>query len=232
MYKRQSRNRRRVAGASTAAGAGGAGAGLVSRTSLPSAPAFFWTVGAGRSSVVSGSASGSGFGGGLSSSGISTPPTKPGTLSPTPNALLSTRHQSGWVALSPSSSMLAMCGGEGTSDGAGSGDARSGRGRGTTRRSPFARPPPLSSGSRSRSRCTGTWAGGACGAPAVPPAASTTSSGLPRWAMMRRTAAGLSTVALALRRSISLRSSDTSRIRTADDNCRCWATSPTRLRYS
>ncbi len=50
--------------------------------------------------------------------------------------------------------------------------------------------------------------------------------------MMRRTAAGLSTVAFARRRSISSRSSDTSRIRAADGNCRCWAKSPTRLRYS
>ncbi|CAM5619913.1 hypothetical protein SVIOM342S_00567 [Streptomyces violaceorubidus] len=49
---------------------------------------------------------------------------------------------------------------------------------------------------------------------------------------MRRTAAGLSTVVFARCRSISLRSSDTSRIRVADGSCRCWATSPTRLRYS
>ncbi|BAC71622.1 hypothetical protein SAVERM_3910 [Streptomyces avermitilis MA-4680 = NBRC 14893] len=47
---------------------------------------------------------------------------------------------------------------------------------------------------------------------------------------MRRTTAGLSTGVFARRRSISLRSSETSRIRVPDGSCRCWARSPTRLR--
>ncbi len=91
---------------------------------------------------------------------------------------------------------------------------------------------------RSGSRWTGTAV--ACSgldAPGAEPdvgssAPATTSVGVPMRAMMRRTAAGESTTALARRRSISSRNSATSRIRAADGNCRCCATSPTRLRYS
>src|SRR5690606_32401725 len=103
----EGRHRRRRAGVSTAAGTAAAGSAAVSA----SAPA---------------SAGGVPSGGGLSSSGISTPPTKPGTSSPTPKGLLSTRHQSGWAALSPSSSAPARCGDDGTSAGGGTGSGPDG----------------------------------------------------------------------------------------------------------
>ncbi len=168
-------------------------------------------------------------GGGLRSSGISIPPVKPGTLSPSANPLpFSTRHQSGCSTLAPSSDALARCGAEGPSSGSAAGAAlvRRVRGSGTTRRSPFGRR------SSSWSRCAGTEGVGAWGTPAPVPAAATISSGVPRPLRMRCTAAGVSTVAPARRRSISLRNSDTSRIRVTEGSCRCCATSPTRLRYS
>ncbi|TGB00016.1 hypothetical protein E2651_29215, partial [Streptomyces sp. MZ04] len=68
-------------------------------------------------SSSSGSSSGRFFAGGLRISGISTPPTKPGTLSAKPKGPLpsprSTRHQSGSEPLGPSSSVPARCGGDG-----------------------------------------------------------------------------------------------------------------------
>ena len=144
---------------------------------------------------VAGCFSGSFGRGGLSRSGISTPPVNPGTLSPTERCCSppATSRAGSHCAEFLGAREVRRGGRRRSGASVGGGSGLGGvRGRGTTRRRLFG--PSPSCGSSVPLHGHGARAVVLRGAGAVPPAAATTSSGLPSRARMRRTAAGLSTV--------------------------------------